>query len=60
CDIVKYEALNKNKQKEKLEDFLKLQYNFFIQTLGYLSAQNDIINDALKKLNFDDLVLSFQ
>ncbi|EHA5530654.1 motility associated factor glycosyltransferase family protein, partial [Campylobacter coli] len=34
CDIVKYEALNKNKQKEKLEDFLKLQYNFFIQTLG--------------------------
>ncbi|WP_144626666.1 motility associated factor glycosyltransferase family protein [Campylobacter coli] len=60
CDIVKYETLNENKQKEKLEDFLKLQYNFFIQTLGYLSAQNDIINDALKKLNFDDLDLSFQ
>ncbi|EAJ7789283.1 motility associated factor glycosyltransferase family protein [Campylobacter coli] len=60
CDIVKYEALNESKQREKLEDFLKLQYNFFIQALGYLSTQNDIINNALKKLNFDDLNLSFQ
>ncbi|HFP7489560.1 motility accessory factor [Campylobacter jejuni] len=57
CDIVKYEVLNKNKQKEKLEEFLKLQYNFFIQILGYLSTQNDIIDNALKKLNFDDIDL---
>ncbi|RTI97290.1 motility accessory factor [Campylobacter jejuni] len=55
CDIVKYEVLSKNKQKEKLEEFLKLQYNFFIQMLGYLSTQNEIINNTLKKLNFDDI-----
>ncbi|TEX99754.1 DUF115 domain-containing protein [Campylobacter sp. US42a] len=55
CDIVKYEVLNKNKQKEKLEEFLKLQYNFFIQILGYLSTQNKIIDDTLKKLNFNDI-----
>lgn len=60
CDIVKYKALNENEQREKLEDFLKLQYNFFIQVLGYLSTQNDIIGHALKKLDFDDLNLSDQ
>ncbi|WP_079728959.1 motility associated factor glycosyltransferase family protein, partial [Campylobacter jejuni] len=40
CEILKFEVLNANKQKENLIDFLKIQHNWFIQGLGYLDTQN--------------------
>ncbi|EAJ7529608.1 maf-2 [Campylobacter jejuni subsp. doylei] len=48
CEIVKFQVLKDDIQKENLELFLKTQYNFFSQALGYLDAQNDIIKQALK------------
>ncbi|EAI4080548.1 motility associated factor glycosyltransferase family protein [Campylobacter jejuni] len=48
CEIVKFQVLKDETQKENLELFLKTQYNFFSQALGYLDAQNDIIKQALK------------
>ncbi|EAI4070383.1 motility associated factor glycosyltransferase family protein [Campylobacter jejuni] len=48
CEIVKFQVLKDETQKENLELFLKTQYNFFSQALGYLDAQNDIIEQALK------------
>lgn len=48
CEIVKFQVLKDDIQKENLELFLKTQYNFFSQSLGYLDAQNNIIKQALK------------
>ncbi|OEV39882.1 motility accessory factor [Campylobacter sp. BCW_6876] len=48
CEIVKFQVLKDEIQKENLELFLKTQYNFFSQALGYLDAQNNIIEQALK------------
>ncbi|OEX73800.1 DUF115 domain-containing protein [Campylobacter jejuni] len=48
CEIVKFQVLKDDIQKENLELFLKTQYNFFSQALGYLDAQNNIIKQALK------------
>ncbi|RTI64632.1 motility associated factor glycosyltransferase family protein [Campylobacter jejuni] len=48
CEIVKFQVLKDDIQKENLELFLKIQYNFFSQALGYLDAQNNIIKQALK------------
>ncbi|HDZ4130570.1 TPA: motility associated factor glycosyltransferase family protein, partial [Campylobacter jejuni] len=55
CEILKFEVLNINKQKENLIDFLKIQHNWFIQGLGYLDAQNQTIEKSLENWNFDDI-----
>ncbi|ENJ1320048.1 hypothetical protein AB0396_001762, partial [Campylobacter coli] len=56
CEILKFEVLNINKQKENLIDFLKIQHNWFIQGLGYLDAQNQTIEKSLENWNFDDII----
>ncbi|HBK6304544.1 motility accessory factor [Campylobacter jejuni] len=56
CEILKFEVLNANKQKENLIDFLKIQHNWFIQGLGYLDTQNQTIEKSLENWNFDDIV----
>ncbi|HFZ5125088.1 TPA: 6-hydroxymethylpterin diphosphokinase MptE-like protein, partial [Campylobacter jejuni] len=56
CEILKFEVLNTNKQKENLIDFLKIQHNWFIQGLGYLDTQNKTIEKSLENWNFDDIV----
>ncbi|EIN3339826.1 motility associated factor glycosyltransferase family protein, partial [Campylobacter coli] len=56
CEILKFEVLNTNKQKENLIDFLKIQHNWFIQGLGYLDTQNKIIEKSLENWNFDDII----
>ncbi|EFP3394320.1 motility associated factor glycosyltransferase family protein [Campylobacter jejuni] len=56
CEILKFEVLNANKQKENLIDFLKIQHNWFIQGLGYLDTQNQTIEKSLENWNFDDMV----
>ncbi len=55
CEILKFEVLNANKQKENLIDFLKIQHNWFVQGLGYLDAQNQTIEKSLENWNFDDI-----
>ena len=54
CEILKFEVLNANKQKENLIDFLKIQHNWFIQGLGYLDTQNKTIEKSLENWNFGD------
>ncbi|EAJ7154954.1 motility associated factor glycosyltransferase family protein [Campylobacter jejuni] len=56
CEILKFEVLNANKQKENLIDFLKIQHNWFVQGLGYLDTQNQTIEKSLENWNFDDIV----
>ncbi|HFP7484509.1 TPA: motility associated factor glycosyltransferase family protein, partial [Campylobacter jejuni] len=56
CEILKFEVLNANKQKENLIDFLKIQHNWFIQGLGYLDTQNQTIEKSLENWNFDDII----
>ncbi|EBF5458360.1 motility associated factor glycosyltransferase family protein [Campylobacter jejuni] len=56
CEILKFEVLNTNKQKENLIDFLKIQHNWFIQGLGYLDTQNQTIEKSLENWNFDDII----
>ncbi|HEF6132817.1 TPA: motility associated factor glycosyltransferase family protein [Campylobacter jejuni] len=56
CEILKFEVLNANKQKENLINFLKIQHNWFIQGLGYLDTQNKTIEKSLENWNFDDIV----
>ncbi|HEH3649581.1 TPA: motility associated factor glycosyltransferase family protein [Campylobacter jejuni] len=55
CEILKFEVLNANKQKENLIDFLKIQHNWFVQGLGYLDTQNQTIEKSLENWNFDDM-----
>lgn len=55
CEILKYEVMDDKNQKEYLPHFLKLQYNWFTQGLGYLDAQNRIIQEALQNWYFDDI-----
>ncbi|EDP7224747.1 DUF115 domain-containing protein [Campylobacter jejuni] len=55
CEILKFEVLNANKQKENLIDFLKIQHNWFVQGLGYLDTQNQTIEKSLENWNFDDI-----
>ncbi|HBK6302751.1 TPA: motility associated factor glycosyltransferase family protein [Campylobacter jejuni] len=56
CEILKFEVLNANKQKENLIDFLKIQHNWFIQGLGYLDTQNQTIEKSLENWKFDDII----
>ncbi|HED4584056.1 TPA: motility associated factor glycosyltransferase family protein [Campylobacter jejuni] len=56
CEILKFEVLNANKQKENLIDFLKIQHNWLIQGLGYLDTQNQTIEKSLENWNFDDII----
>ncbi|EEQ0178585.1 motility associated factor glycosyltransferase family protein, partial [Campylobacter jejuni] len=51
CEILKFEVLNANKQKENLIDFLKIQHNWFVQGLGYLDTQNQTIEKSLENWN---------
>ncbi|HED6757116.1 TPA: motility associated factor glycosyltransferase family protein [Campylobacter coli] len=49
CDIVKYQVLNANEQKNSLVDFLITQKNWFIQGLGYLEKQNETIINCMEQ-----------
>ncbi len=51
CEILKFEVSSQKIQKENLIDFLKKQYNWFMQGLGYLDTQNNIIKESLEKSN---------
>ncbi|EAK5229692.1 motility associated factor glycosyltransferase family protein [Campylobacter jejuni] len=55
CEIIKYQVLKDEEQKHLLIDFLKLQYNWFIQGLGYLDTQNKTIKKALENWYLDDI-----
>lgn len=49
CDIVKYQVLNENEQKNSLVDFLITQRNWFIQGLGCLEKQNETIINCMEQ-----------
>ncbi len=49
CDIIKYQVLNENEQKNSLVDFLITQRNWFIQGLGYLEKQNETIINCMEQ-----------
>ncbi|EPU1613537.1 motility associated factor glycosyltransferase family protein [Campylobacter coli] len=49
CDIIKYQVLNENEQKNSLVDFLITQKNWFIQGLGYLEKQNETIINCMEQ-----------
>ncbi len=49
CDIIKYQVLNENEQKNSLVDFLIAQKNWFIQGLGYLEKQNETIIKCMEQ-----------
>ncbi|HEB9355315.1 TPA: motility associated factor glycosyltransferase family protein, partial [Campylobacter coli] len=49
CDIIKYQVLNENEQKNSLVDFLITQKNWFIQGLGYLEKQNETIIKCIEQ-----------
>ncbi|EIZ0998475.1 DUF115 domain-containing protein, partial [Campylobacter coli] len=55
CEIIKYEVMDDENQKKYLPHFLKLQYNWFTQGLGYLDAQNRTIQETLQNWHFDDI-----
>ncbi|MFQ6343067.1 motility associated factor glycosyltransferase family protein [Campylobacter sp. VTCC 70190] len=55
CEILKFEVLSLEKQKANLIDFLKIQYNWFMQGLGYLDTQNQTLEKALKNWDFVDM-----
>ncbi len=50
CEIVHYEVLNDLEQNEKIKDFLTSQEKWWIQSFEYLNTQNQIIKEALKKI----------
>ncbi|EAK0877083.1 motility associated factor glycosyltransferase family protein [Campylobacter coli] len=49
CDIIKYQVLNENEQKNSLVDFLITQKNWFVQGLGYLEKQNETIMNCMEQ-----------
>ncbi|HDZ4329043.1 TPA: motility associated factor glycosyltransferase family protein [Campylobacter jejuni] len=50
CEIMYYEVLNDLEQNEKIKDFLTSQEKWWLQSLEYLNTQNQIIKEALKKI----------
>ncbi|EGA4762420.1 motility associated factor glycosyltransferase family protein [Campylobacter jejuni] len=55
CEIMHYEVLNDLEQNEKIKDFLTSQKTWWLQSFEYLSTQNQIIKEALKKYKNDDI-----
>ncbi|TKX34365.1 motility associated factor glycosyltransferase family protein [Campylobacter taeniopygiae] len=55
CEILRYEVLNENDQKEKIKEFLITQKAWWLQALEYLNTQNKTINEALEKYKNDDI-----
>ncbi len=49
CDIIKYQVLNANEQKNSLVDFLIAQKNWFVQGLGYLKKQNETMINCMEQ-----------
>ncbi|MES56906.1 DUF115 domain-containing protein [Campylobacter jejuni] len=50
CEIMHYEVLNDLEQNEKIKDFLTSQKTWWLQSFEYLNTQNQIIKEALKKI----------
>ncbi|EAK4323152.1 motility associated factor glycosyltransferase family protein [Campylobacter jejuni] len=50
CEIMHYEVLNDLEQNEKIKDFLTSQEKWWLQSFEYLNTQNQIIKEALKKI----------
>ncbi|EOJ1014996.1 motility associated factor glycosyltransferase family protein [Campylobacter jejuni] len=55
CEIMHYEVLNDLEQNEKIKDFLTSQKTWWLQSFEYLNTQNQIIKEALKKYENDDI-----
>ncbi|HEG1430459.1 TPA: motility associated factor glycosyltransferase family protein [Campylobacter jejuni] len=55
CEIMYYEVLNNLEQNEKIKDFLTSQKTWWLQSFEYLNTQNQIIKEALKKYENDDI-----
>ncbi|EAI3414594.1 TPA: motility associated factor glycosyltransferase family protein [Campylobacter jejuni] len=55
CEIMHYEVLNNLEQNEKIKDFLTSQKTWWLQSFEYLNTQNQIIKEALKKYENDDI-----
>ncbi|EAI8994817.1 TPA: motility associated factor glycosyltransferase family protein [Campylobacter jejuni] len=55
CEIMHYEVLNDLEQNEKIKDFLTGQKTWWLQSFEYLNTQNQIIKEALKKYENDDI-----
>ena len=49
-ELVKFEVLKEEKQKELLVEFLKTQYNWFLNALGYLQTQNKAIEERIENV----------
>ncbi|EOI8475697.1 motility associated factor glycosyltransferase family protein [Campylobacter jejuni] len=50
CEIMHYEVLNDLEQNKKIKDFLTSQKTWWLQSFEYLNTQNQIIKEALKKI----------
>ncbi|ECL3370753.1 DUF115 domain-containing protein [Campylobacter jejuni] len=57
CEIMHYEVLNDLEQNEKIKDFLTSQKTWWLQSFEYLNTQNQIIKEALKKYENDDILV---
>ncbi|HED0634962.1 TPA: motility associated factor glycosyltransferase family protein [Campylobacter jejuni] len=55
CEIMHYEVLNDLEQNKKIKDFLTGQKTWWLQSFEYLNTQNQIIKEALKKYENDDI-----
>ncbi|EFO5956579.1 motility associated factor glycosyltransferase family protein [Campylobacter jejuni] len=55
CEIMHYEVLNDLEQNKKIKDFLTSQKTWWLQSFEYLNTQNQIIKEALKKYENDDI-----
>ncbi|MFY4733918.1 motility associated factor glycosyltransferase family protein [Campylobacter jejuni] len=57
CEIMHYEVLNDLEQNKKIKDFLTGQKTWWLQSFEYLNTQNQIIKEALKKYENDDILV---
>ncbi|EAM0722815.1 DUF115 domain-containing protein [Campylobacter jejuni] len=55
CEIMHYEVLNDLEQNKKIKDFLTSQKTWWLQSFEHLNTQNQIIKEALKKYENDDI-----
>ncbi|EAJ5185723.1 motility associated factor glycosyltransferase family protein [Campylobacter jejuni] len=55
CEIMHYEVLNDLEQNKKIKDFLTSQKTWWLQSFEYLNTRNQIIKEALKKYENDDI-----
>ncbi|MBM0637726.1 motility associated factor glycosyltransferase family protein [Campylobacter sp. VicNov18] len=56
CEILRYEVLNDLEKNKTIKDFLINQKKWWLQSLGYLHTQNEIIKEALKKWQNADIL----